>query len=393
MTRNRRYRSNLGRGLVLIAALALAAVACGESESTTTQAPTTQAPTTQAPTTQAPTTQAPETTAATTTTTEAMEEEMAPMEPTTVRLHFNWLVDPGFGGYYVALDQGYYTDENLEVELIHGGPNVPNPVQVLSAGTADIGTASPLVIAQAVNEGADYVVIGTRFQTTPFGMSSLPDNPIHTAADIVGKKIGGGAFDAVFLDALLVLNGLEPGSYELVPIGFDPAPLPDGLVDGIANYMVSHPVILTARGIDNVAVSYADMGMPLYGDMIFVNRSFLEENREAVVGFLRATIKGWEKFFQDPDLGFDLMFDQYGAADNFLVREEQLPVHEAQVELMTNDLTAEKGLFWMDLDLIAGDMYDVLRAAGVTDPPPVDSLFDTSILEEAFGDDGPNLLG
>ena len=393
MTRNRRYRSNLGRGLVLIAVLALAAVACGESESTTTQAPTTQAPTTQAPTTQAPTTQAPETTAATTTTTEAMEEEMAPMEPTTVRLHFNWLVDPGFGGYYVALDQGYYTDENLEVELIHGGPNVPNPVQVLSAGTADIGTASPLVIAQAVNEGADYVVIGTRFQTTPFGMSSLPDNPIHTAADIVGKKIGGGAFDAVFLDALLVLNGLEPGSYELVPIGFDPAPLPDGLVDGIANYMVSHPVILTARGIDNVAVSYADMGMPLYGDMIFVNRSFLEENREAVVGFLRATIKGWEKFFQDPDLGFDLMFDQYGAADNFLVREEQLPVHEAQVELMTNDLTAEKGLFWMDLDLIAGDMYDVLRAAGVTDPPPVDSLFDTSILEEAFGDDGPNLLG
>ena len=163
-------------------------------------------------------------------------------------------------------------------------------------------------------------------------------------------------------------------------------------MDGIANYMVSHPVILTARGIDNVAVSYADMGMPLYGDMIFVNRSFLEENRDAVVGFLRATIKGWEKFFADPDLGFDLMFDEYGAADNFLVREEQLPVHEAQVELMTNDLTAEKGLFWMDLDLIAGEMYDVLIAAGVTEPPPVESLFDTSILEEAFGDGGPTLL-
>ena len=388
MTRNRRYGRHSARGLILVAVLALAAAACGESETTTTQAPTTQAPTTQAPTTQAPTTQAPETT--TSTTAAAMEE---PAEPTPIRLHFNWLVDPGFGGYYVALDQGYYTDENVEVELIHGGPNVPNPVQVLSGGTADIGTASPLVIAQAVNEGADYVVIGTRFQTTPFGMSSLPDNPIRTAEDIVGKKIGGGAFDAVFLDALLVLNGLEAGSYELVPIGFDPAPLPDGQVDGIANYMVSHPVILTARGIDNVAVSYADMGMPLYGDMLFVNRSFLEENRDAVVGFLRATVKGWEKFFQDPDLGFDLMFDQYGAADNFLVREEQLPVHEAQVALMTNDLTAAKGLFWMDLDLIAGEMYDVLRAAGVTDPPPVDSLFDISVLEDAFGNDGPNLLG
>ena len=206
------------RSLAPIAVLILVAIACGESETPATEAPTTQAPTTQAPTTTEAMEEAPPETAAatTTTTTEAMAE------PTVVRLHFNWLVDPGFGGYYIALDQGYYSDENLEVELIHGGPNVPNPVQVLSGGTADIGTASPLVIAQAVNEGADYVVIGTRFQTTPFGMSSLPDNPIYTAEDIVGKKIGGGAFDAVFLDALMVLNGLEPGSYELVPIGFDP---------------------------------------------------------------------------------------------------------------------------------------------------------------------------
>lgn len=374
----KRIRPILSKTAVLAAALALAAACGGDTETTAaTQAPAA--------------TEAPSTTAAPPTTQAAVTTE-APAEPTPIRLHFNWLVDPGFGGYYVALDQGYYTDENLEVEIIHGGPNVPNPVQVLSGGAADIGIASPLVIAQAIEEGADYVVVATRFQTTPFGMSSLPDNPIYTAADIVGKKIGGGAFDAVFLDALLTLNDLEPGSYELVPIGFDPAPLPDGQVDGIANYMVSHPVILTARGIDNVAVSYADMGMPLYGDMIFVNRSFLEENRDAVVGFVRGTVKGWEKFFADPDLGFDLMFDEYGAADNFLVREEQLPVHNAQVALMTNDLTDEKGLFWMDLDLIGGEMYDVIRAAGVADPPPVESLFDLSVLEDAFGGMGPSLL-
>lgn len=374
----KRIRPILSKTAVLAAALALAAACGGDTETTAaTQAPAA--------------TEAPSTTGAPPTTQAAVTTE-APAEPTPIRLHFNWLVDPGFGGYYVALDQGYYTDENLEVEIIHGGPNVPNPVQVLSGGAADIGIASPLVIAQAIEEGADYVVVATRFQTTPFGMSSLPDNPIYTAADIVGKKIGGGAFDAVFLDALLTLNDLEPGSYELVPIGFDPAPLPDGQVDGIANYMVSHPVILTARGIDNVAVSYADMGMPLYGDMIFVNRSFLEENREAVVGFVRGTVKGWEKFFADPDLGFDLMFDEYGAADNFLVREEQLPVHNAQVALMTNDLTAEKGLFWMDLDLIGDEMYDVIRAAGVADLPSVESLFDLSVLEDAFGGMGPSLL-
>lgn len=385
MRRNRPILPKTAKTAVLIAALALVAAACGRDAETTaaTQAPAAaEAPsTTEAP----PTTQA-------AVTTEAPAATEAPAEPTTVRLHFNWSVDPGFGGYYVALDQGYYTDENLEVEIIHGGPNVPNPVQVLSGGAADIGIASPLVIAQAIEEGADYVVVATRFQTTPFGMSSLPDNPIYTADDIVGKKIGGGAFDAVFLDALLTLNDLEPGSYELVPIGFDPAPLPDGQVDGIANYMVSHPVILTARGIDNVAVSYADMGMPLYGDMIFVNRSFLEENRDAVVGFVRGTVKGWEKFFADPDLGFDLMFDEYGAADNFLVREEQLPVHNAQVALMTNDLTDEKGLFWMDLDLIGDEMYDVIRAAGVADLPAVESLFDISVLEDAFGGMGPSLL-
>lgn len=379
----------------LLVVVSLGAAACGGDSTTTTRAPTTTAAPAETAAAEAPTTTAAPTTAAEAPTTTAAPDTTAapaPAGPTPVRLHFNWLVDPGFGGYYVALDQGYYSEENLDVEIIHGGPNVPNPVQVLSGGAADIGIASPLVIAEAVSAGADYVAVAARFQTTPFGMSSLPGNPIRTAADIVGKKIGGGPFDAVFLDALLTLNGLEPGSYELVPIGFDPAPLPDGQVDGIANYMVSHPVILTARGIDNVAVSYADMGMPLYADMIFVNRSYLEENRGAVVGFVRATVKGWEKFFADPDLGFDLMFDEYGAADNFLVREEQLPVHEAQVALMTSALTAEKGLFWMDLDLIENEMYDVIRAAGVTDLPPVESLFDVSVLEDAFGGMGPSLL-
>ena len=53
--------------------------------------------------------------------------------------------------------------------------------------------------------------------------------------------------------------------------------------------------------------------------------------------------------------------------------------HKAQVKLMTNDLTAEKGLFWMDLGLI-GARSTTYGGLGVTDPSPVESLFGISIL-------------
>ena len=51
---------------------------------------------------------------------------------------------------------------------------------------------------------------------------------------------------------------------------------------------------------------------------------------------------------------------------------------------MQSDLTQEKGLYWMDLELLAGQMYDALRRGGRDELPDPESLVDLSVLEEVY---------
>ena len=42
-----------------------------------------------------------------------------------------------FAGYYVALENGYYKDEGIDLTIKPGGPDIA-PAQVLAGGGADV---------------------------------------------------------------------------------------------------------------------------------------------------------------------------------------------------------------------------------------------------------------
>ena len=53
-----------------------------------------------------------------------------------VKLQLQWVTQAQFAGYYVALDQGFYKEEDLDVTILPGGPDIAPP-QVLAGGGAD----------------------------------------------------------------------------------------------------------------------------------------------------------------------------------------------------------------------------------------------------------------
>ena len=324
----------------------------------------------------------------------APEPEAA--EATQVRVRLNWIADPGFAGLYMADELGYFADEGVEPVFEFGGPNVPHPVQILAGGAADIGFGGLAMIADSASQGEEFVVFGTRLQQGILGISSLAESPIYTAEELCGKKIGATPGDIVQLDALLVINGLEPGCYEMVPVGWDPSPVAEGLVDGMVNYMNSHPVVLDGMGIDNVAVSYAEMGMPMYHDLAFATKEFAENHRDALVGFTRAMVKGWEAAFADPETAMDVMYNGSpnlgGGVDVGMDISYQIYIHYAQVPLMESSLTETDGLFSMSYDEMAGAMWDVLGLTGIDPLPEAADVIDMSILDDAFGDCRPSIL-
>ncbi len=54
-----------------------------------------------------------------------------------VTLQLKWVTQAQFAGYYVALEQGFYEEEGLNVTVLPGGPDIA-PTQVIAGGGADV---------------------------------------------------------------------------------------------------------------------------------------------------------------------------------------------------------------------------------------------------------------
>ena len=66
-----------------------------------------------------------------------------PQQPADqVTLQLKWVHQAQFAGYFIALDKGYYAEENIELEILPGGPGV-GCFQVPANGEADFSVVSP----------------------------------------------------------------------------------------------------------------------------------------------------------------------------------------------------------------------------------------------------------
>lgn len=301
---------------------------------------------------------------------------------TDIATQFAWVKNVEWAGFWIADSEGYFEQEGVAPEFFGGGPNAPEPTQVVTGGRAQVGVSSDiLVFFDAVRKGADLVMFATDFQVSPLGLMWLPESGIETVADLVGKRIGGDQDSAGSLDAMFKLAG-EPAEYELVPIGFDPSPLVEGQIDAMVCFVTNQPLILEDQGLNPVAKTYADLGMPLYADVLYTTRDFLEGNREALAGYVRALRKGWEMNIEDPELAARLVVDEYGI-DLGSTFEAELAQNKAQIPLLTSPDTDEHGLLWVNQELLGGEMYEILAEIGDAELPPVEQVFDPSILEMA----------
>jgi len=301
----------------------------------------------------------------------------------TINVQLKWLKNAESAGFWIADDAGYYRDQTLTPNFIAGGPNIATTTPIVAGGRADIAEEQLLTVVDAISQGEDFVVIGTVFQTNPLGILSLPKAPVLTARDLVGKRVGmqQGAKEQV--DALLKVNGLET-NYEVVPVGFDPAPLVEGACDAYTCFVTNQAVALEQKGVAHIATTFGAMGLPSYSDVLFAKRSWLNQNRDAVVRWLRGSIKGWERNVQDPALGARLSVQKYGLSLG-LQQDQQELQNKMQVSLIQSDLTREKGLLYVSKEELAGPIYKGFEAAGRANLPSPDQVIDTSFLAEAYG--------
>jgi ABC-type nitrate/sulfonate/bicarbonate transport system substrate-binding protein len=302
----------------------------------------------------------------------------------TINFQLDWVKNDQFAGFFLGDNHGDYAAEGIKPNFLEGG-DVASTEAVIAGGGAQIGISSFVTrLVDAINKGTPLVMVAAMFQRSPAGLMSLPSKPINTPQDIVGKRIGLQEGAQNDIDTVLKLAGLPLNSYKVVPVGYDATPLFQGQVDAYYCYVTSQPIPYELKHTPFVTATIEQLGFKEYAGLICTTRNYLAANRDAVVGFVRATAKGWERAIADPAPGVDLTVSNYGR-DLSLDKATETQVLQQQIPLMKSPLTDSKGLLRFDPTLIAGPMYDALRASGRTQLPPVSDVVDTTILDEVYG--------
>jgi len=106
-----------------------------------------------------------------------------------VTLQLKWVTQAQFAGYYVAADQGFYEEENLDVEIKPGGPDIA-PAQVLAGGGADV-IIDWMPSALATREkGVPVVNIAQPFKSSGMMLTCRKDTGIKSSDDFRDKTLG-----------------------------------------------------------------------------------------------------------------------------------------------------------------------------------------------------------
>jgi len=300
---------------------------------------------------------------------------------TTVTTQIQWIKDVQSAGWWIADSNGYFRDAGIDSNVLAGGPGVANIESIVAAGRADIGIDQLERVIDANNQGEDFVIFAAIYQHNPVAMMSLPAHPIHTAKDLVGKRLGLQEGAKIYIDAILRVNHL-PLTYTEVVVGFDPEPLVEGACDAYLCFVTNQPLMLEARHVPVVVATFDELGYSSYTDCLFCTRDYLTKNRDTVVRYVRALQHGWATNAQNPLVAAHLTTTVYGAALG-LDEAHEIALNRAQIPLMESALTRAHGRMWIDTQRVAGPIYTTLRATGRTNLPPVDRLIDMSILRDA----------
>ncbi len=303
-----------------------------------------------------------------------------------VRLQLSWVSNVQYAGDWLALENDLMAKHGVDIAWQPGGPNAPASLVTLAAGGADVTYSNWFQFLDAVNQGNDFVMIGASFPRNPHGLISLAKKPILEPKDLVGAKILAQApNDKTAIDATLALAGL-PAEWTWVPAGFSPEPLLAGDGDAFTAFSTNQPITLEKMGLvsgkDFHFVFFDDLGFRTYGSIIVTTRAFLDNNRAAVVGYMRGLIDGWAMNSEDPTRAPHLVVEKYGL-DLGLDLNQQIRQNELQIPL-TEYAEPNRLRLSLDKELIEGRMFNAARATGRTNLPDLAAIADFDIVKEAY---------
>ncbi len=217
-------------------------------------------------------------------------------------LMLDWFINPNHGPIIIAQENGYFAEQELEVEIIPpAGP--ADPPKLVAAGQADLAVSYQPQLHLQVHTGLPLIRVGTLVATPLNCLLVLEDGSIKSVADLVGKKVGfsvAGVEEAL-LTAILESNGLSLDDIELVNVNWSLSPAlmskqVDAVVGAFRNFELNQ---MDIEGVPGRCFYLEEEGLPSYDELIYVaNPENMDTDK--IARFLAATEKATQFMVNHP---------------------------------------------------------------------------------------------
>ncbi|WP_168797888.1 ABC transporter substrate-binding protein [Pacificoceanicola onchidii] len=307
---------------------------------------------------------------------------------TDVPFALDWKFEGPSAPYFLAVDQGLFSDAGLSVEISEGKGSL-DAIPKVATGAFPVGFADINSLMRFLDQNPDAPVKAVMmiYDKPPFAVVGRKSLGVSAPADLPGKVLGAPPPDGAWAQFPIFAaeNGLDMSAITVEPVGFptrEPM-LAEGKVASVTGFSFSSTLNLKRLGVpaDDISVILmADHGVDLYGNAIIVNTDFAAENPEVVSGFLGAIAGGWKAAIADPGTAVDSLLKRNPAADKDLETERLQMAIDANV---LTDYVMANGIGGIDADRMASAIEQTKSVYEFSAEPDAALYFDDSFLPAA----------
>lgn len=283
---------------------------------------------------------------------------------------------------YVAIEEGYFEEEGIDLELVTGFGADKTMTAVVS-GEADIGFMGSESSIYAYNEGAKDYVVNFAQLTQRAGNFLVAREKIQDFewTDLKGKNVLGGrkgGMPQMVFEYILKQNGMDPASDLSIDQSIDFGSTAAAFSSGLGEFTVEFEpgaTTLEQEGVGYVVASLGtDSGYVPY-TAYSARSSFLKEHPQLVQGFTNALQKGMDFVnSHTPEEIAKVIAPQFAETDLDTITTIVRRYYEQ--DTWKENLIFEESSF----DLL----LDILESAGeLNSRPPYQELVTTEFAEKA----------
>jgi len=272
----------------------------------------------------------------------------AAADRTPVNFVLDWIVGGRHTGWFAALHKGYFAEEGLDVRISRGYGN--SGIQRLASGQNEFSFNDiAIAIVSRVRDGLPVKAVSVSYAKHPSAIFTLKKSNIRSLKDLEGRTLidSTGSSNMLLFPLLARAGGFDADKVKWMVVAPDAKMqvFLAGKGQGVLFYNMQLPLMEEAArdqgGVDMLV--FGDY-LSMYSNGILTTDEYLAKHPETVRGFLRASMRGWQFAFQNPDEAVAMLRQDNPLLDARVARAEIGFVKD----MMESPEARRAGLGWMD---------------------------------------------